>query len=76
MNDQFEPKMINLCVARRTRVMGESRSVSFGKLRNSRAHNINLACVVRLDLNHFTSQLDSPSFNQRLPKVSWRILRD
>jgi hypothetical protein len=48
MNDQFESKIINLCVR---------------KLRNSRA----ITCVFCLDLNHFNSQLDSPSFNQRLP---------
>ncbi len=35
-----------------------------GKLRNSPA----ITSVSRLDLNHFTSQLDLPSFNQRLPK--------
>jgi hypothetical protein len=32
------------------------------KLRNSPA----ITCVVRLELDHFEFQLDSPSFNQRL----------
>jgi hypothetical protein len=50
MNDQFEPKIINLCV---------------GKLRNSPA----ITCVSRLDLDHFNSQLVSPSFNQRFPNM-------
>jgi len=59
MNDQFEAKMINLCV---------------GKLRNSPAHYIGLVCVSRLNLDHFachpTWQLDSPSFNQRFLSLS------
>ena len=58
MNDQFESKIINLCV---------------GKLRNSRAHIDGMACVSCLDLDHFTQlqlkrQLVSPSFNQRFPR--------
>jgi hypothetical protein len=61
MNDQFEPKIINLCVAQKDK----------GGLRNSPA----ITCVVRLELDHFArsnflEQLDSPSFNQRLPGES------
>ncbi len=40
------------------------------KLRNSPA----ITCVVRLELDHFDLQLDSPSFNQRLPNPSTPIL--
>jgi hypothetical protein len=47
MNDQFEPKITNLCVS---------------KLRNSPA----ITFVSCLDLE---SQLNLPSFNQRLPRV-------
>jgi hypothetical protein len=50
MNDQFESKIINLCV---------------GKLHNSPA----IACTSRLDLDYFTSQLVSPSYNQRPLKL-------
>jgi secreted Zn-dependent insulinase-like peptidase len=61
MNDQFESKIINLCVAQKDR----------SGLRNSRA----IACVSRLDLDHFTQlqlkrQLVSSSFNRRLLKLS------
>ncbi len=77
MNDQPGSNIINLYVARRTRVRGVSRSGSFAKLSNSRA----IACrdagnereqgrgsvtgVSRLDLDHFDSQLDSPRLMQR-----------
>jgi hypothetical protein len=58
MNDQFESKMTSLCVAQKNR----------SGLRNSPAQIVGMACVSRLDLDHFNSQLDSPSFNQRLPR--------
>jgi hypothetical protein len=60
MNDQFEPKIINLCVAQNDK----------GGLRNSSA----ITCVSRLDFDHFESQLDSPSFNQRLLKSNPNLL--
>ena len=41
-------------------------NLGVGKLRNSRA----ITRVSRLDLDHFISQLDSLSVNQRLPRVS------
>ena len=56
MNDQFESKITKLGVAQKDK----------GGLRNSRAHIIGMTCVFCLDLNHFNSQFDSPSFNQRL----------
>ncbi len=47
--------MINFCVA---------------KLRNSRAQAyLTRACILRLELDHFQSQIDLPSFNQRLPCI-------
>jgi len=52
MNDQFESKRINICVA---------------KLRNiAWRPALAITCVLRLDPDHFESQLGSPSFNQRL----------
>ncbi len=61
MNAQFESKIINSCVAQKDK----------GGLRNSPA----ITRVSRLELDHFArsyfiGQLDSPSFNQRLPGES------
>ena len=65
MNDQFESKIINSCVAQNNK----------GGLRNSPAitcpHYIYMG---RLELDHFSrsyfiGQIDSPSFNQKLLKL-------
>ena len=55
MTDQLERIIINLYVA---------------KLRNSRVHYMSMAitCVPRLDLDHYSSQLDSPRLVQRFLK--------
>ena len=54
MNDQLESKIINLCVAQKDK----------GVFRNSPAQFTGMACVSRIDLDHFNAQLVSPSFNQ------------
>jgi hypothetical protein len=59
MNDLFESRIINLCVAQEDK----------GKLHNSPA----IACVSRLDLDHFNFQFISPGFNQRLPDITYSI---
>ena len=84
MNNQFESKIIHTCVARRTR-SARPGDGSLGKLCNSgrrsgarhpasAGHTTAITFVSRLsrphlDMDHFGSQLGSPSFNQRLPKL-------
>ena len=47
-------------------------NICVAELTNSPA----IAGVARLDLDHFDSQLDSPSFNQRLPNNNLSIGMD
>ena len=75
MNEHLVPKIINFCVACMEVGEGRERERKRCKLGNSGAKAgpmseviaLGLACVPRLDLDHFASQSDPPRLNQRLP---------
>ena len=62
MNERVVSKMTNFCVVKLSNSPAKAGPMST-------ASALGLACVPRLELDHFESQPDSLRINQRLPSV-------